>query len=71
VVDGITLREWESVDFSTLEFHRHGTTSFILKGRIGQRSHGEVKTFALKCIIYPFLRIPRISRATRDYATTY
>jgi predicted Ser/Thr protein kinase len=71
VVDDITLHEWESVDFSTLEFHRHGTTSFILKGRIRQRSHGEVKTFALKCIIYPFLRIPRISRATRDYATTY
>jgi serine/threonine protein kinase len=70
-VDDITFREWESVDFSTLEFHRHGTTSFILKGRVGERSRGEVKTFALKCIIYPFLRIPRISRATRDYATTY
>ncbi|MGH3899248.1 MAG: hypothetical protein ACRDTA_13615 [Pseudonocardiaceae bacterium] len=64
-------KEWESIDFGTLNFHRHGTTSFILKGRVGKRSHGEVKTFALKCIIYPFLRIPRISRATRDYATTY
>lgn len=30
-----------------------------------------MKTFALKCIIYPFLRIPKIGRATRDYARTY
>ncbi len=68
---GITIEEWESIDFGTVEFHRHGTTSFILKGRIGQRSHGEMKMFALKCIIYPFLQIKRIARATRDYATTY
>lgn len=67
----IAVEEWDSIDFRTLEFHRHGTTSFILKGRIRQRSHGEVKTLALKFIIYPFLRIPRISRATRDYATIY
>jgi serine/threonine protein kinase len=67
----VTIDEWESIDFDTVEFHRHGTTSFILKGRIGQRLHGEVKTFALKCIIYPFLRIPRIARATRDYAMIY
>ncbi|MCA1675963.1 MAG: hypothetical protein LC799_28580, partial [Actinobacteria bacterium] len=26
----ITIEEWESIDFGTVEFHRHGTTSFIL-----------------------------------------
>lgn len=67
----MAVEEWGSINFRTLEFHRHGTTSFILKGRIRQRLHGEVKTFALKCIIYPFLRIPWISRATRDYATIH
>jgi len=67
----ITLREWKGIDFDTVEFHRHGTTSFILKRRIRQRLHGEIKAFALKCVIYPFLRIPRIGRATSSYATTY
>jgi serine/threonine protein kinase len=64
-------REWENLDFSTLEFHRHGTTSFILTGTPLRRAHGQLRPFALKCIIYPFLRIPTLGRATEAYAETY
>jgi hypothetical protein len=63
--------EWDDIDFGTLEFHRHGTTSFILTGKPRRRRQGQRPTFALKCIILPCLRIPTIGRATRGYATTY
>jgi serine/threonine protein kinase len=68
---GDAVREWENLDFSTLEFHRHGTTSFILRGTPLHRAQGQLRPFALKCIIYPFLRIPTIGRATEAYAETY
>ncbi|MEQ4206549.1 hypothetical protein [Actinopolymorpha sp. B9G3] len=64
-------REWENLDFSTLAFHRHGTTSFILTGTPVRRAHGQLRPFALKCIIHPFLRIPTLGRATEAYAETY
>lgn len=63
--------EWANIDFTTLEFHRHGTTSFILTGRPRRPRQGQLPTFALKCIIYPYLRIPTIGRATREYAAAY
>jgi serine/threonine protein kinase len=63
--------EWDHIDFSTLEFHRHGTTSFILTGRPLRPRQGQLPTFALKCIVYPFLRMPTIGRATRSYAAAY
>ncbi|GAB3413626.1 protein kinase family protein [Flindersiella endophytica] len=65
------VREWESIDFGTLRFHRHGTTSFIVTGRLTTATHGRLPTFALKLIIYPFLRIPTIARATRGYAAEF
>lgn len=65
------IREWESIDFGTLRFHRHGTTSFIVTGRLTNPTHGRLPTFALKFIIYPFLRIPTIARATRGYAAEF
>lgn len=63
--------EWDVIDFRSLTFHRHGTTSFLLRGLPTGRRAGELKPFALKCIVYPFLRIPTIARATKGYATTY
>ncbi len=64
-------REWSGIDFHTLHFHRHGTTSFILSGHLKEASQGTLARFALKCILLPYLRIPTISRATRDYAERY
>ncbi len=64
-------REWSGIDFHTLHFHRHGTTSFILSGHLKEASQGTLARFALKCILLPYLRIPTIARATRDYAGRY
>src|SRR2546421_2398785 len=65
------VREWnEGIGFGSLAFHKHGTTSVILAGK-SQRRAGKVQGFALKLIIYPFLRIPRIATSTREYAQLY
>ncbi|WP_112141389.1 protein kinase domain-containing protein [Glycomyces dulcitolivorans] len=58
--------EWAGLDFRTLEFHRHGTTSIIFKGN-AKEAHGSAAKFALKCLIYPYERIPAIAEATRGY----
>ncbi|MBM7785061.1 serine/threonine-protein kinase [Tenggerimyces flavus] len=63
--------EWDAIKVRSLTFHRHGTTSFLLRGMPTERRAGELKPLALKCIVYPFLRIPTIARATKGYATTY
>ncbi|GAA2801004.1 protein kinase domain-containing protein [Saccharopolyspora taberi] len=66
----IAKHEWAMVDPGSLRFHRHGTTSFILSGDTGL-SHGRRAKFALKCLIYPYLRIPAIARATVGYRAAY
>ncbi|MEV6520651.1 hypothetical protein AB0M43_01750 [Longispora sp. NPDC051575] len=63
-------REWDMVDPGSLRFHEHGTTSFILAGHTSLR-HGRRTSFALKCIVYPYLRIPTIARATVRYQRTF
>lgn len=60
------VKTWEMVDFGTLGFHRHGTTSLILSARGG--IHERV---ALKLILLPFLRIRSIGRETSEYYTKY
>lgn len=69
--DAATLDAWRDVDAGTLRFHRHGTTSFILTGLPLRQAHGRRIPFALKCIVYPYLRVPTIVRATRDYRSSY
>ena len=61
---GEARREWDGIDPDTLAFHRHGTTSFIVTGA---HRHGGRHRFALKCLLLPYLEIPAIERATRDY----
>ncbi|MBL0885522.1 protein kinase domain-containing protein [Myceligenerans indicum] len=63
--------EWATVEGARLQFHHHGTTSFILRGRAAHSSQGRTPTFALKCVIYPYLTIPAIAAATRDYLEDY
>lgn len=61
--------EWRSVvDFSSLEFYRHGTTSIILDCR-NESVYGA--EYALKLIILPFLRFRSIGDATSEYAQKY
>jgi hypothetical protein len=56
----------EDVCGNSLSFHRHGTTSIILRG-MGSKKDGKRRGFALKLILYPFLRISRIEQATIAY----
>lgn len=69
--DESTRQEWARIDPDSLRFHRHGTTSFILSGRPVDAVHGRRQPLALKCLIYPYLRVPTIVRATREYFRRY
>ncbi|MGW4164804.1 hypothetical protein [Streptomyces sp. NPDC004788] len=63
-------REWEAMR-RKLRFHRHGSTSMILRGATADAVHGTRPEFALKLILYPFTRIGTLAQATRSYAETY
>ncbi|MFI6344672.1 hypothetical protein [Streptomyces sp. NPDC050560] len=65
------VREWRAVERDSLRFHRHGSTSIILRGTASTAVHGTLPQFALKLILYPFTRIGTITQATRAYAETY
>jgi serine/threonine protein kinase len=69
--DPLSRAEWRRIDFDTLRFHRHGTTSFILTGFPREAIQGKRRPLALKCIVYPFLQVPTIVRATREYQSRY
>ena len=59
---------WDTLNLQSLELHRLGTTSFILRCR-SELMPGE--DIALKCLIFPYTRIEIIARATNDYAIKY
>lgn len=69
--DDSTRAEWARIDLASLRFHRHGTTSIILSGLPVDAAHGRRQRLALKCLIYPYLRVPTIARATRSYYHRY
>ncbi|MDA1360596.1 hypothetical protein O1R50_13245 [Glycomyces luteolus] len=58
---------WGRVDFNTVAFHRGGTTSFILTVDTVPQPGVRTSKYALKCLIYPYLRNPAIVKATNDY----
>lgn len=59
---------WKGLDLDSLEVHRVGSTSVILKCRVASLG-GEVR--ALKCLLFPYSQIPGIADATRRYAEDY
>ena len=59
------MQDWRSLNFSSLTFHRHGTTSIILS----VRQNTELR--ALKLILFPFLRSNAIKRETSEYGWHY
>ncbi|WNI18773.1 hypothetical protein [Actinacidiphila sp. ITFR-21] len=63
--------EWRAVQREALRFHRHGSTSVILRGTTATSVHGTRPQFALKLILYPFTKIRTIAQATREYAARY
>ncbi|MEV8441405.1 hypothetical protein AB0425_28835 [Actinosynnema sp. NPDC051121] len=54
--------EWAAVRGAELTFHRHGSTSFLLRGRPDRRAE-----FALKCVLFPYADIPVIAAKTHSY----
>ncbi|MEV4561037.1 hypothetical protein AB0K51_29125 [Kitasatospora sp. NPDC049285] len=64
------VQEWRAMA-PNLRFHRHGSTSVILRGSTTGAVHGARPDFALKLILYPFTRIETLARATREYARVY
>ncbi|MGH4019858.1 MAG: hypothetical protein ACRDT0_11600 [Pseudonocardiaceae bacterium] len=67
LIDLDPVREWEQIDTNSLEFHRHGSTSFILSGR-SKPSFGRQMKFALKCVLFPYSNIAIIASKTASYA---
>jgi serine/threonine protein kinase len=59
---------WKGLDLDSLEVHRVGTTSVILKCRVASLG-GEAR--ALKCLLFPYSQVPGIAGATRQYAEDY
>ncbi|GAA2136107.1 protein kinase domain-containing protein [Glycomyces algeriensis] len=62
---------WQKIDFGSLRFHRHGTTSIILRGRSARPEDSPSLEIAFKCLIYPYQRQAPIAMATRSYASDY
>jgi serine/threonine protein kinase len=63
--------EWARIDTAALEFHRHGTTSFILSGLPSRQSAGRRIKFAFKCVLFPYSNIAVIAAKTRTYAVEH
>lgn len=66
----VTRSEWSQVRFADLEFHRHGTTSFILSGPAAE-VHGMSVGVAVKCVLLPYTRLSAIEASTRKYADDF
>ncbi|RRR98438.1 hypothetical protein EIW28_16245 [Glycomyces terrestris] len=66
-----TRAEWDKIDFGSLRFHRHGTTSVILHGRSARPRDSRKPEFALKCLVYPYQQQPPIAAAARAYASRF
>ena len=66
-------RSWENVDFDSVEYHRAGTTSFILSGytRESIDESGAHRALAVKCVLFPWNKLASIAQATDDYAAVY
>jgi serine/threonine protein kinase len=60
-------RVWDGIDFSTLEFHKLGTTSFILRCESMALDGRSAEVYALKCLLYPYTQFLPIADATREY----
>lgn len=64
------IEEWERLPTDSLTFHRHGSTSFILRGSPGT-SAGRQREFALKCVLLPYANVPVIASRTESYAADH
>ena len=54
-----------SIDLATLRYHRHGTTSVILRAR---RTDSFADDRAIKLVVSPYTEVPEIIESTRSYS---
>jgi hypothetical protein len=57
------------LDLGSATIHRLGTTSFLLRCR--SKSIDAAGPSALKCLLYPYMRLGAVVEATKRYADTY
>lgn len=64
------IEGWNRLHADSLEFHRHGSTSFILRGSPQWSARGRMQ-FALKCVLLPYSSVPVIASKTESYSTDH
>lgn len=64
----LNCQTWQSIRWDTVTYHRVGTTSFVLVCKLSSRNE---ERFALKCLLFPYSRVPAISKATDDYVRDF
>jgi serine/threonine protein kinase len=64
------IDRWKCLQEDSLDFHCHGSTSFILRGLPDWPTRGRIK-FALKCVLLPYSTIPVIASKTESYTTDH
>lgn len=64
---------WDELDPASLEYHKAGTTSFILRATTTRPADesGARRALAVKCVLFPWNKLTAIAQATDDYARVY
>ncbi|MGC4892284.1 protein kinase domain-containing protein [Micromonospora sp. DT31] len=72
-ISEIDLRRWRDIDFGSLEYHRAGTTSFILRATTREPvdESGLHPALVLKCVLFPWSKLTSVAQATDEYAVRY
>jgi len=67
------ISRWEELDFTSLYYHKAGTTSFILRASTLEPidESGARRQLAVKCVLFPWNKVAAIAQATDDYALRY
>lgn len=69
---GAAVREWNRLDYQTLRYFRAGTTSMILLAREAEADgSGYRSERVVKCVLFPWNKIPAVTNATESYTGTY
>ncbi|MDA0634294.1 protein kinase [Nonomuraea sp. MCN248] len=69
----VERRFWAELDFSSLRYHKAGTTSFILTGvrKEPDNEAGHRTRIVVKCVLFPWNKVAAIARSTDEYAMVY
>jgi hypothetical protein len=67
------VREWHRLDSDSFRYFRAGTTSVILLAREATEADGSGHRGerVVKCVLFPWNKIPAVATATNEYTRTY